>query len=76
MEPMINDDVREMPMWKCWLHHRKLLLFVTRTSFEIHEVETARTLVDDYLEAFSMVCALLVTDTCLTHRAHYTLMCY
>lgn len=52
---MVTEEVREQPMWQSWVLHRKLLMFVTRHSIGVGEVEDLRQLVDDYLQAFDKV---------------------
>lgn len=55
LEPIVSQEVHELPIWESWVQHRQLLMFVTRTSFEVHEVEELGNLVHDYLAAFNKV---------------------
>lgn len=58
MEPLLSPDVQESPIWRSWVLHRKLLVFVTRTTFEIDAVDELRHLVSEYLKAFDEVCVV------------------
>lgn len=69
LEPILSPEARELSIWESWVRHRQLLMFVTRTSFEVHEVEELGNLVHAYLTAFNKVQAHTFT------RAHSACAC-